>query len=393
MKRFFFILLALFTLSSSHAVENGRFSLVTCSPGDEVYSLFGHTALRYVNEASGEDDVFSYGYFNFGSPNFVWRFVLGQTDYIIGAVPFEFFIEEYVERGSQVTEQVLNLTPSQVATLYTLLQENRRPHNRVYRYNYFYANCTTKARDKFVESLGEDCRIVYATDSALRLPTFREAIFVMTATHPWYAFGIDLLMGSDADKECTPDELQFVPGNLMNDFGKATLESAGVSVPAVTATNVLVSENRPQQPHSNFTPFNVALLLLVLTFIVQLCELRTKKTFWGFDILLMTLQGAAGCLLLFMGLFSEHPAVDANYAILILNPIALVIMPVMVYRIIKHKSMGIAWVMVAFALLFFIAGIAGLQSFPAPLYFCAAALLVRSLFHIYKKKICELDIV
>lgn len=393
MKRVFPILLFLLFFSRAMAVENGRFSVVTCSPGDEVYSLFGHTALRYVNEEAGEDYVFSYGYFNFESPNFVWRFVLGQTDYIIGAVPFGFFIEEYVQRGSQVTEQVLALTPTQVETLYSLLLENCKPHKRVYRYNYFYANCTTKARDKFVESLGEDCRIVYAPGSATPLPTFREAISAMTFQHPWYAFGIDLLMGSDADNRCTPDELQFIPENLMNDLEGASFVSAGVAVPAVAATNILSPENRPLQPRNNFTPFNAALLLLVLTFIVQLCELRSKKTFWGYDIFLMTLQGLAGCLLLFMGLFSEHPAVDSNYAILILNPIALLIMPVMVCRIRKNRSLGIAWLMVAFALLFFVAGIAGLQHFPAPLYICAAAVLVRSLFHIYKKNICELDIV
>ncbi len=385
------MLLAFFSLLPAMAMGNGRFSVITCSPGDEAYSLFGHTALRYVNEEDGQDIVFNYGYFSFDEPNFVWRFILGQTDYLAGAVPFSNFIEEYVQRGSQVTEQVLALEAPQARALFTLLADNCRPQNRVYRYNYFYANCTTKARDKIAQALGDGCTIRYAAGGAM--PTFREAIYSKTSSHPWYAFGIDLLMGSRADRQCTPSELQFIPENFMNSLEGASLERAGQHVPAVAATNILAPENRPAKARSNFTPFNAALLLLLFTFIVQLCELRAKKTFWGYDVLLMTLQGLAGCLLLFMGLFSEHPAVGSNYAILLLNPLALAIMPVLVYRIRRHRTLGIAWVMAAFPVLFMLAGIAGLQHFPSPLYFCAAAILVRSLFHIYKDRICELDIV
>lgn len=373
--------------------DEARFSLITCSPGDEAYSLFGHTALRYVDEESGVDKVYNYGYFSFDTPNFVWRFILGQTDYLVASVPFEYFIPEYVERGSMVVEQVLNLTPSQVRSLYRLLEENCRLRNRVYRYNYFYANCTTKARDKFLESLGNGCSIVYMQPE-VPLPTFREALRSMTASHSWYSFGIDLLMGSDVDEPATPEQLQFIPANLMDDLGNACIADAeGGNVPAVKETNILARENKPVAPRNNLTPFNASLLLLLFTFIVMLCELRSKRTFWGYDLVLMTVQGLGGCLLLFMALCSEHPAVDANFVMLLVNPLALILMPFLIYRIIKHKSLQIAWVQVAFVLLFFLSALLGLQCYPAPLYFCAAAILSRSLFHIYKERICELNIV
>lgn len=373
--------------------DEARFSLITCSPGDEAYSLFGHTALRYVDEESGVDKVYNYGYFSFDTPNFVWRFILGQTDYLVASLPFEYFIPEYVERGSMVVEQVLNLTPSQVRSLYRLLEENCRLRNRVYRYNYFYANCTTKARDKFLESLGNGCSIVYMQPE-VPLPTFREALRSMTASHPWYSFGIDLLMGSDVDSPATSEQLQFIPANLMDDLGNACIADAeGGNVPAVKEINILARENKPVAPRNNLTPFNASLLLLLFTFIVMLCELRSKRTFWGYDLVLMTVQGLGGCLLLFMALCSEHPAVDANFVMLLINPLALILMPFLVYRIIKHKSLQIAWVQVAFVLLFFLSALLGLQCYPAPLYFCAAAILSRSLFHIYKERICELNIV
>lgn len=380
------------TLSLPLRAQEPRFSLLSCSPGDEAYSLFGHTALRYCDEARQVDVVYNYGYFSFDAPNFAWRFILGQTDYLVASVPYRIFIQEYVERGSSVVEQVLGLNPLQVERLRRALEVNCLPANRVYRYNYFYKNCTTMARDMFVNALGDGYSLVYGNEP--RQMTLRQALASYTHTHPWYSFGIDLLMGSDVDKATTREELQFAPLNLMDDLATADIVGAGGNViPAVNATAVLVHENKPVPARNNLTPFNVALLLLLLTFVAMLCELRSKRSFWGLDVMLMLLQGLSGALLLFMGLCSEHPAVDANYTILILNPLALLLLPFMLYRILKHRSLAVAWVQVAFVVLFFLSGIIGLQHYPAPLYFFAVAILVRSLFHIYKDRICELNIV
>lgn len=372
--------------------DTERFSVLTCSPGDEAYSLFGHTALRYVNEEKKVDVVFNYGYFDFNSPGFMWRFALGETDYRLGAVPFRFFIPEYVDRGSSITEQVLDLTPGQVERLLNALVENNKPENRVFRYNYFYKNCTTMARDKFLEIVSGDSKVVFEESGDDK--SFRDELNRMTADHPWFAFGINVILGSDVDATATKEELQFIPSNLMNDLDKAYIvDSDGNRRPLVKEKRVLVHENKPKVEQGNFTPFYASLLLLLLTMIVMLCELRRKKTFWGYDIILMLMQGAAGLGILFMWIFSEHPAVGSNYAILLLNPLALIVMPVMVYRIIKHKSPVLAWVQVGFVSLFFLTALFGLQVYPVPLYFCAVTILVRSLFHIYKDRICELNIV
>lgn len=372
--------------------DTERFSVLTCSPGDEAYSLFGHTALRYVNEEKKVDVVFNYGYFDFNSPGFMWRFALGETDYRLGAVPFRFFIPEYVDRGSSITEQILDLTPEQVERLLNALVENNKPENRVFRYNYFYKNCTTMARDKFLEIVSGDSKVVFEESGEEK--SLRDELNRMTADHPWFAFGINVILGSDVDATATKEELQFIPSNLMNDLDKAYfVDSDGNRRPVVKEKIVLVHENKPKAEQGNFTPFYASLLLLLLTMIVMLCELRRKKTFWGYDIILMLMQGAAGLGILFMWIFSDHPAVGSNYAILLLNPLAPVILPMMVYRIIKHKSPVLAWVQVGFVSLFFLTALFGLQVYPVPLYFCAVTILVRSLFHIYKDRICELNIV
>ena len=72
-----------------------RISLLTCASGEEIYSLFGHTAIRYENHTRGIDAVFNYGIFNFNAPNFILRFALGETDYQLGVNSYERFAAEY----------------------------------------------------------------------------------------------------------------------------------------------------------------------------------------------------------------------------------------------------------------------------------------------------------
>ena len=130
-----------------------RLSLLTCAPGEEIYSYFGHTAIHYEDPGKGIDVVFNYGLFNFGAPNFIFRFALGQTDYILGATPYNRFAAEYIFEERSVWQQTLNLTPDESRKLASLLIENSKPENRTYRYNFFYDNCSTRPRDKIEECI------------------------------------------------------------------------------------------------------------------------------------------------------------------------------------------------------------------------------------------------
>ena len=130
-------------------------SLLTCSPHEEIYSLYGHSALRWhdLRAERNVDVVYNWGLFDFQKPHFVLRFVFGLTDYEVGGFPYPLFLEEYKYVGSSVTEQVINLTNSEKARLSEAMRENLRPENRVYRYNYFYDNCSTRPRDIIERSI------------------------------------------------------------------------------------------------------------------------------------------------------------------------------------------------------------------------------------------------
>ena len=375
------------------ARAEATFSVLTCSPGDEAYALYGHTALRYRDTEKDIDIVFNYGCFDFSTPNFGWRFVLGETDYLVGCIDFENFLPEYEMRGSGVVEQVIDLSDDEARSLFRTLLVNIRPENRVYRYRYLDNNCTTKVRDKLLEAVAASGTVVYNGDAPVG-NTYRDALNLPSFDHPWYTFGINLLLGAGVDEPLTRESAQFLPLSYMDALdGMYIVAADGTERKFVREKSVMLQEVQKPVVRNNFTPFNASLLLLLATFIAMLCELRKHRTYWGVDVLLMSVQGLAGVLLLFMALFSEHPAVDVNWLIVLLNPLALVLMPIYVCRMRKHKSMTIAWVQVAFVALFVLTALLGLQVYPAPIYFCAAALLVRSLFHIYKDRICDLNIV
>ena len=370
-----------------------KVSVLTCSPGDEAYALYGHTALRYRDTERDIDIVFNYGCFDFSTPNFGWRFVLGETDYMVGCTAFKNFLPEYEFRGSGVVEQVIDLSDDEAQALLNVLLWNIKPENRTYRYRYLDNNCTTKVRDRLLEALAADCRVVYK-DSVPTGKTYRDALNLPSMEHPWYTFGINLLLGAGVDEPLTDETAQFLPLDFMNALnGMSIIAPDGTERKIVAETNILLAENKQPSVRSNFTPFNASLLLLLATFIAMLCELRKHKTYWGVDALLMLAQGLAGVLLLFMALFSEHPAVDVNWLIVLFNPLALVLLPLYIRGIRKHTPMKIAWVQVGIVVLFMFTAILGVQMYPVPVYFCAIALLVRSLFHIYKDKICDLNIV
>ena len=129
-------LLLSFSIVSVVSADSREVSILTCSPGDKVYELFGHTALRVCDPERGVDAVFNYGLFSFDEPGFIWRFVSGETDYLLGVIDFRHFMAEYEARGSGVTEQVLRLDSLQKSNLINALVRNSLPEYRKYRYNF-----------------------------------------------------------------------------------------------------------------------------------------------------------------------------------------------------------------------------------------------------------------
>lgn len=381
MKKFFTLLL--FTLlistfpsfSKAQSIDSVRVSLLTCSPGTEIYSLFGHTAIRYENQAKDMDIVFNYGIFSFNTPNFIWRFVKGETDYQLGVTPFVYFESEYYMRGSAVFEQELNLLPEEKQKLWEILETNYRIENRVYRYNYFFDNCTTRARDKIEESLNGE--LVYQEDN--RTLSFRDIVHQYTEGHEWAEFGIDLCLGSKADEIADYRQKMFAPFYLMAAIDSAKVVNGDIERKLVVDTKEIVPAE-VEQDVTNFwlTPLQASCLLFLFVLILSIYGVWKKKMLWWLDILLFGTAGLAGCVIAFLVFFSVHPTVTPNYLLILFHPIHLIYLPFMVYRAVKKKKD--AYHLINFIVLTLFIALWGIipQSFNLAVLPLALCLLTRS---------------
>ena len=359
-------------LTYSQTSDSIEVSLLTCAPGTEVYSLYGHTAIRYHDLRTGEDLAFNYGVFNFKKPFFSLRFLFGLTDYELGVYPYRFFAEEYRRRGSQVTEQVINMTTDEKAALYKALAENYKPENREYRYNCLYDNCTTRARDMIVGNIRGKVRYI----SGEQKQTFREIIHQYNEKYPWSRFGVDICLGLTADFTASKHQQQFLPDYMMIDAEKAQIISDGMFRPLVKESrNAVVPGVQIVEQPFPLTPGECAFILLLLSVVVMAVELRRKRIFRILDTILMVLSGLAGIFILAL-LFSLHPTTSTNLQFLLLNPLPLFF----IRRLWSKPQDRLYWkISLVLIILFFIGG--ALQDYAEGMTLVAAALLTRCITH------------
>lgn len=348
-------------------------SLLTCSPHEEIYSLYGHTALRWHDlhqsgPSAGNDIAFNWGIFNFNKPYFVLRFVFGLTDYELGIMPFQYFCTYYEKWGSSVTEQVLNLSNEEKMKLEAALQENLQPENRIYRYNYFYDNCSTRPRNIIEECINGKVEYAQREDYT---PSYREMVGVCTRNHPWGTFGNDILLGIKADFKTDMRQQEFLPDNLLYDFDRAQIYADGTYRPLVKERRMVVLPG-VQIIEKDFplTPTECAVVLLIVALLLRGLEWKLKKVFVWWDVLLMLAQGLAGCVLFAM-IFSQHPTTSLNLQILLLNPLPLFFIPSMI-RGKKTKWQNLLLVLVV---LFFIGSL--FQHYAEGMLILALSLLSR----------------
>jgi len=332
MKQFLLIVCILLSFSRLDAQQvtigdSAVVSLITCSPGEEVYSKFGHTAIRVKDKINNVDVVFNYGIFSFETEHFYYKFIKGETDYQLGIYETNFFLPEYAERNSMVWEQVLNLTSAEKKNLVATLLENYEPQNRIYRYNFVFDNCSTRPRDKITSSVDGYIRYHQTSEPT----TFRRWVGDYVGTDTWLKFGIDLIFGIDADAVASQKESQFLPEVLMSDFQEAeivTLDGKSRKLVEKSAT-VLVDKKHVETTTSIFDfllkPLAVSLFLLILGVLITLLDIKYKKHNKIFDSILLFITGIAGVIAFYLMVFSTHPLVASNLNILWINPLNMIV--------------------------------------------------------------------
>ncbi len=330
----FLLLIWLGAFAQADSLDNGiTISLVTGSPGEDLYAVFGHSAIRVRDVFTGQDILYNYGTFDFDTPNFYLKFIRGKLPYMLSIDQTADLAYYYQLENRSLTEQVLNLTNEQEARLIEFLNWNYQPENRYYLYDFFYDNCATVFRDIFEKQFD----LSYQPDT-VRAVTFRELLDEYIREKPWADFGIDLILGLPADKQADFRNQMFLPDYLASNLAKATIGGKPFMQPAVllqprveTATNSMIK----------FTPMLLFVIVALTAIIITLGKNEQIKNI--FDITLLSACGLAGIFFLFMWFGTDHIATKWNWNVLWLNPLCLL----MVVGIIGKKS---KWLRLLFAI-------------------------------------------
>jgi hypothetical protein len=291
---------------------NLRISLLTCAPGEELYSTFGHTAVRVQDVAKGTDYVFNYGTFEFG-PDFYTKFIRGKLLYFLSVEDFNDFLFEYKLQSRSIQEQVLQLSCDENQKLYVALQSNAQEQNRYYRYDFLFDNCTTRAGD--IVAKNTNSPVVFKDILPKNTPSFRNLIHeYLNAGHEyWSKLGIDILLGAKLDRKVSNREAMFLPDYLLKGFDSATVNNH----PLVTPPQTILPMPSPLKDKSFLTPAVVFSLLLVIILAISFIKSNwARATISIFDFLFFFILGLAGILLLFMWFGTDHKVCQNNYNLL-----------------------------------------------------------------------------
>lgn len=297
-------------------------SLVTFYPGSEPHNIWGHSEIRV--QQGPVDVYFNYGVFDFQAPAFMWRFMLGQTDYLCQPVPRAYAMLGMENR--RMVEQELNLPQDKAIMVRDFLWNNAQPENRTYRYKFLSDNCSTRPRDIIEMAAGEGLRYPAMSDSTV---TYRDILAHYCRNYAWERFGIDLVLGWDVDTVLDQRATMFIPMLLMDAVAGATITTDSTTTRLVRATTVPIDKStegnvRPPTPWY-LSPMTVAVLVLALTLMVTWRNWRRHDVARWFDTILFSAGGLAGCLLFFLIFFSTHEATSPNINIAWLNPLLLLL--------------------------------------------------------------------
>ena len=359
------------------SADNWQVSLITCGPGVEIFNRFGHSAIRLRNEQQGIDIIYNYGIYSFNTPNFALKFAMGETDYRLGIQNYQDFVAWYEYSNRDVWEQVLNLSFDGKNMLIALLNENYKPQNRYYRYNFLYDNCATRPRDLIEKCL--QGRLQYADDMIATDTgeTFRSIVHQFTKNNAWSQFGIDLILGSEADKPISKRAMMFIPFYLKEYFETATIEPGDEALVSESKQPVVIPAAAKEYYDTPFTPFRCALFLFIVTTALTIYGIRSRKSLWVFDLLLFFAAGITGCLLTVITLFSQHPTVSPNYLLLLFQPLHLILLPWFIRKVKKMQTSRYLTILAIELVLLIIFWALIPQQFPFAVLPLALCLLVR----------------
>ncbi len=358
--------LAAQTTASVEPGSNLTVYLLTFGWGDIVWERFGHNAIWIKDRARGTDITYNWGMFDFNQPNFVWRFVTGDTRYWMDTISLDPMLQAYRQRNRSVLSQELNLSAAQRLRLQQFVENNALPENKFYRYDYYRDNCSTRLRDAIDHAVGGQLQtgtVTRMTSGTYRSHTQR----LMTGDIPLYT-GVTVALGQPADKPLSVWEEMFLPVRMANDLRTVTVsDSTGAKIPLVRSEMAMFTAGRPPEPAEppQYLPLYVTIGLVyagLLLILVRSAEGGHRFALFGATALATLwslISGLCGLALIFAWFFTKHYFMGRNENLMHFDPLSIamvVLIPLSIYGLRGvSKAMKLAGWIAAICLFGFVA--------------------------------------
>lgn len=337
----FIISILTFSKGLSQLPNDTTAYLVTCGPGTETYSIYGHSALRIAIPEKNLDLIYNWGVFDFNTKNFAWKFAKGRLDYMLIAEPLKSFLQGYFFEQRYVYSQRLNINPAELRILAGLINENLKPENAKYRYDFFYDDCSTRIRDLIEKSVGQ--KLKYPPPELGRVPTFRQMVAKYQNPYPWLRFGVDLIMGSTSDKRAHFRDRMFLPIDLRTGLSETFVYRDGKMIPLLQNPEILLDFKAPVVKQSFLISPPSVLTLLIIVILILAGLVKSSRITRSIDIVIFSVFSILAILMIFFNFFTDHEQMRWNLNIIWLNPFIIICL----LMLILNKP-GIFWFRLVF---------------------------------------------
>jgi len=309
--------------------------LLTMGQGEEVFEKFGHNAIVVWDDAIGEPVVYNWGTFDFEQPNFIGRFLTGDTKYWLARSTLAQTIAQYRYLNRTLVAQEVQLAPGQRVRLVAMLAENALEQNRYYRYDYYRDNCSTRVRDALDAVTGGVIRRTMEQqpgEGSYRWQTRR----LLAYSAPLY-FGSQLVLGVNADAPLSGWGEAFLPRSLAQSLMRVELPATD-DVPArplLAPADTLFRAERTAEPSTVPPRVGLAAVIGALVGAVLLGLVRGGRVGAAAAMLTWSIATTVvGVILLLAWFATRHEFMANNPSVALLNPIWLlgVVAAVMVLR-------------------------------------------------------------
>ncbi|MDO9273975.1 MAG: DUF4105 domain-containing protein [Lutibacter sp.] len=315
-KKFHFIFILLFScfqlVAQQKLTSEATVIVVTCGPGSELYSAFGHSAFRVYDPILKLDKIYNYGTFDFNKPNFYLNFAKGKLTYQLSTTRYGYFLQQFNYENRWVKTQELDLEEADVQEVYDFLENNAKPENMSYQYDFFYDNCSTKMEEVIKAVLKE--KVVFKNNHITDRKSHRDLIADYTADKfKWGKFGIDLALGSVIDRPATAAEFKFLPDYIYLGFNNATINVNGKIKPLVKEENSVLNEEKSPIPFYITQPFIVFFVISLFFIWITYQNYTAKKRSKWVDFSLFFITGLIGVVVLLLWFATSHTATYKNF--------------------------------------------------------------------------------